>query len=401
MSLVRSLTLAVLVVSQMPALPAFATQQLVPTKTLLVKNPPSGARKVLWKVKDGAAAVVGDPTADGATLRIQLTNGGDQCVTMPASGWSAIGTIGFKYKDAALANGPVKVAQIKKTPSGTFILKALLKNGGPTSITVAPGDPTTSYATNFTLGTGDEYCGGTATATPNPNNATTFKVSNDAAPGACIASCNATTTTSSTSTTSTTSTTTSSTTSTTTCFIDQGQTVLDTCTGLLWEKKDTLGALHEVGNQYSWAGCCDGDCTVASNFCQPDAQASSACSAQTAGANGCQQCSVGTCDIDPLGTGALTTIWDWLVQVNAAGFAGFNDWRISSVPELDTITLAPYPCSIHPCIDPVFSPTASTFYWSATHAFGEVAYRVNFNNAGHYTGVENLEERVRAVRNAP
>jgi len=45
---------------------AFATQQLVPTRTLLVKTPPSSARKVLWKVKDTAATVMGDPTAGGA-----------------------------------------------------------------------------------------------------------------------------------------------------------------------------------------------------------------------------------------------------------------------------------------------------------------------------------------------
>src|SRR5688572_3418979 len=82
-----------------------AAQQPVPTRALVVKNPPSGARTVLWKVRDtaSAATVVGDPTADGATLRIVLTSGGDQCVTMPASGWSPIGTIGFKYKDSALA----------------------------------------------------------------------------------------------------------------------------------------------------------------------------------------------------------------------------------------------------------------------------------------------------------
>jgi hypothetical protein len=38
---------------------------------------------------------------------------------MPAAGWSAISTIGFKYKDSTLANGPVEVAQIKKMPSGS------------------------------------------------------------------------------------------------------------------------------------------------------------------------------------------------------------------------------------------------------------------------------------------
>jgi len=170
---------------------ALAAQHQVPTKILLVKNPPSGVRKVLWKVKEtgSAATVAGDPTADGATLRIQLTTGGDQCVSMPSSGWSAVGSLGFKYKDAVLANGPVKVALIKKSASGTLLIKALLKNGGATSISVAPDDPTTSYATNLTLGTGDDYCGGTASATPDPNDATTFKVANDGAPAGCIAPC--------------------------------------------------------------------------------------------------------------------------------------------------------------------------------------------------------------------
>ena len=180
-----------LVVASFVGLPAHAAQQLVPTKTLLVKNPPSGARKVLWKVKEpgSAATVTGDPTADGATLRVQLMLGGDQCISMPASGWSAVGSLGFKYKDAALANGPVKVALVKKTASGTLLIKALLKTGGPTAIEVLPGNPTTTYATTLALGTGDHYCGGTSTATPNVNDPKTFKVTNDGAPAACIAPC--------------------------------------------------------------------------------------------------------------------------------------------------------------------------------------------------------------------
>src|SRR4026208_922068 len=86
----------------------FAAEQLVPTKTLLVKNPPSGARKVLYKVREtaSAATVVGDPPVGGAPLPLVLAPGGGQCVTMPASGWSPIGSIGFKYKDTTLANGP-------------------------------------------------------------------------------------------------------------------------------------------------------------------------------------------------------------------------------------------------------------------------------------------------------
>jgi glucose/arabinose dehydrogenase len=201
--------------------PTFAAEQPVPTKTLIVKNPSSGARRVLWKVveRSSAATVVGDPTVDGASLHVVLTPGGDQCVPMPASGWTPIGTIGFRYTDRALANGPIKTAQVKKTQAGTFQLRALLRAGGPTPIAVAPGDPTTSWATKFTLGTGDEYCGGSATATPDPNGATVFKVSNDGAPAGCVAACGGAVTTSTvataSSTTSTGVTPTSSTTSTT------------------------------------------------------------------------------------------------------------------------------------------------------------------------------------------
>jgi hypothetical protein len=169
-----------------------AADQLVPAKILLVKNPPSGAtkRELVYKVKENASAatVVGDPTSGGATLHVVLTQGGDQCFVMPASGWTPISTIGFKYKDATLANGPVKVASIKKTPSGNFLVKAVLKGSGATQITVVPGDPTATYGTNFTLGGGDSYCSGTSTATPNPNDDKTFKVVNDTAPASCTVS---------------------------------------------------------------------------------------------------------------------------------------------------------------------------------------------------------------------
>jgi hypothetical protein len=172
---------------------ALASQQLVPAKIVLVKNPPAGAakRKIIVKVKENASAatVAGDPTINGATLRVLLSPGGDQCFTMPAPGWTAISTLGYKYKDAALANGAVKVASIKKTPSGVFLVKAIIQGKGAEQINVLPGNPTNSYGTNLTLGGGDDYCTGTGTATPNPNDDKTFKVVNDTAPSSCIAAC--------------------------------------------------------------------------------------------------------------------------------------------------------------------------------------------------------------------
>jgi len=170
------------------------TTQLKPTKTLLVKNPPAGAtkRKVLWKVRETASTntVSGDPTVGGATLRVALTPGGDQCFDLPAANWSPVGSLGFKYEDADLSEGAVKVAMIKKSNAGTFLLKALLKGNGSETISVVPGNPTASYALNFAIDGGDEYCSATGTATPKQNDDKTFKVVNDTTPAACpVAAC--------------------------------------------------------------------------------------------------------------------------------------------------------------------------------------------------------------------
>jgi hypothetical protein len=162
---------------------ALAAQQGAAAKKLLVKNPPSGNKKIVYLSKNTSSTVQGNPVANGATFAIALTPGGTQCVTLPASGWTAT-AVGFKYKDAALANGPVKVALIKKTPSGNFLLKVIAKG----AITVAPGNPTASYGTNFSINSGDEYCASTGTGTVKKNDAKTFLVKDDTGV-LCTASC--------------------------------------------------------------------------------------------------------------------------------------------------------------------------------------------------------------------
>jgi hypothetical protein len=203
-------------------------------------------------------------------------------------------------------------------------------------------------------------------------------------------------------------------------FLDNGDgTIRDTYTALMWEKKDDndVGGIHDTDNMYTWAG----ECTIGGVFCQPNAAAAAACSTQTGGAYGCAECSSGTCDVDPYGRGAITTIWDWLAaDMNTPpGFAGYTDWRIPEVnlhggaEELERILYEPYPCGIDPCVDPLFdsdctpgctantcSCTASATYWSSiTYDDPAFARHVWFKNG--YTGIataKSIPYRVRAVR---
>ena len=106
-------------------------------------------------------------------------------------------------------------------------------------------------------------------------------------------------------------------------YLDNGDgTITDLNTGLMWEMKDTLGGLHDVGNVYRWSG-----------------------------------------------NGSLETIWDWLDLVNTEngiGFAGHTDWRIPNVKELQSIV--DYGRS-GPSIDPVFGPAASGYWASSSSVF--------------------------------
>jgi len=232
-----------------------------------------------------------------------------------------------------------------------------------------------------------------------------------------------TTTTTTTTTTLVSTTSTSSTTSTTLPLVDNGDgTITDPGTGLMWEKKDdnNAGGIHDKDNLYTWAGCCDGTCSSDDDYCQPNTAAAAACSAQTGGVVGCAECTSGTCNVDPVGEGAITTIWDWLVQLNAAALAGYTDWRIpevnqdGGVQELETILADP--CGSTPCVDSVFnnsctggctvttcSCTSSWYYWSSTTGATDphTAWDVFFGNGAIARYPKSLGDHVRAVRGGP
>jgi hypothetical protein len=206
---------------------AAAAEQTILGKTLSVKDSSSGVDPL----KRGAAAsageksspntIVGDPTlagsAGGAILEIFLNgaNSSNQVFVLPQGTssqgkpfWSGSLAKGFKYKDPKGDNGAVKTAAIKKSGSGTFVIKAKLK-GKQGPMTVVPPNPGTSGCVALKLGisagAGDRYSiqfG--ADGIVSNSGAKTFKVKKPTLQGVCPGAAPTTTTTTTTSTTTTT-----------------------------------------------------------------------------------------------------------------------------------------------------------------------------------------------------
>jgi hypothetical protein len=207
-------------------------------------------------------------------------------------------------------------------------------------------------------------------------------------------------------------------------FVDEGDGTIFDCTAkLAWEKKGDDGSLHDKDFWYLWAGSCS---ATTSRYCQPSSAAADACAAGTGSAStvGCAQCPSGetcncygtACNINAEnpspGTSNYTTVWQWLVWLKSANFAGHNDWRMPRIDsanfhdptgapaaaELETFIrtggscgVSPYP----PCVPPEFntsctagcpvttcSCTQSSSYWSATTSgyHADSAWFVNFND---------------------
>jgi hypothetical protein len=174
-------------------------------------------------------------------------------------------------------------------------------------------------------------------------------------------------------------------------FVDNlDGTITDYQTGLMWEKKCSVcGGLHDVDNRHPWLGSCSGNAAD----CRTDAD----CSGEE------------TCEADDdQGTGM--TIFEWAEALNAELFADFDDWRVPTITELQTLRdLLTFDPAIDPifqqaaCADvtnPVCSRTFPSNYWSSTTLAKDPgsAWDLNFDDGSADSSDKSGTSYVRAVR---
>ena len=148
---------------------ALAADQTIFGKSLTVKNPATpDRRKVSIQAKEAGSpnVIVGNPTATGATLTVSLNgaNPSTQTFLLPQGVsvqgkpfWKAVGADGYKYKDSKGEQSTVKTLLIKKTPGGTFAIKAIVAGKLDGGTHLVPPDPGTDGCATLSITGGDTY----------------------------------------------------------------------------------------------------------------------------------------------------------------------------------------------------------------------------------------------------
>lgn len=160
-------------------------------------------------------------------------------------------------------------------------------------------------------------------------------------------------------------------------------TFTDSNTGLMWEKKDDAGGIHDKDNTYTWTDLSDGDDTnfdgtllsefllILNNTCAADESVlcrnNDDCAAENNGPGG------------------------------PCGFAGYQDWRIPNVKELQSLV-------DYSQLNPAYSApglVSNGAYWSVTTYPGALftnAWQVVFGEGNVNFEDKSNTQRARAVR---
>lgn len=163
------ISLAAIALATLIAAPVGAADQTILGSIFQVKDPSVNPihRKAQVKAKEKASpnTLVGNPVTSGATLTIRVAGGtpSQQIIPLPqgmaSNGkpfWSGDATKGFKYRDSAGQQGPVKSVRIKKYGTGPFSLQ-VQATGKVMPFTVTPPNPGTSACVLLDINGGDSY----------------------------------------------------------------------------------------------------------------------------------------------------------------------------------------------------------------------------------------------------